>query len=311
MTKIGEHPWAVLLGKPRNGQTRWHCGGTLINRWYVVSAAHCSPSQTKMVRVGEWKVVDTNKPNRREGIKFTEKCGKRRCRNLRLVNGTVDCMDTVSQEFKWLEDASEDNSVCAPPHQDILVDRVIVHPNYHRLTSGMVVNDILLIKLQRPVELSDYVQPACLPTAFAPTPKLLQDADLGEKETEIKPVVIGWGRSYNGDYNETSTVASAFQQKLELPLVNNKDCARIWSKKFKVNLRGDIRKENHLCAGGVLGKDSCKGDSGGPLVFRESDGDPTYLVGVVSSGTNRCGIGAPAIFTRVTTLVQWILENLN
>jgi len=94
-------------------------------------------------------------------------------------------------------------------------------------------------------------------------------------------------------------------------LVNNKDCSSIWSKKFRVNLRGDIRKENHLCAGGEADKDSCKGDSGGPLVIRESDGDPTYLVGVVSAGTNRCGIGAPAIFTRITTLVNWIVENLN
>jgi len=310
ITKMGEHPWAVLVGKPsRNGrQTKWHCGGTLINRWYVVSAAHCSPSQITMVRLGEWKVVDTSKPLRRKGLKFspTQRC--RRCANFRLVNGTYDCIDRSTNEFVWPEDTGATNAECAPPHQDIEVAEVIVHPNYNRLKSGLVINDIVLIKLQRPVELNDYVQPACLPMTLH-SPDLLQD--LGEQQTPLKPVVIGWGKSYDEDYNETATVASAFQQKLELPLVKNRDCSGIWSEFFKRNLTGDITVQHFICAGGEKGKDSCSGDSGGPLVIRESDADPTYLVGVVSAGTSRCGIGAPAIFTRVTSMLSWILDSIN
>ena len=59
-TELGEFPWTVLLGKTSSsGRTQWKCGGTLVNKWYVVTAAHCKNSMD-MVRVGEWEVVDTS-----------------------------------------------------------------------------------------------------------------------------------------------------------------------------------------------------------------------------------------------------------
>ena len=67
----------------------------------------------------------------------------------------------------------------------------------------------------------------------------------------------------------------------------------------------------HPCAGGEVGQDSCKGDSGGPLMARRDELSPWQQVGVVSGGTFICGIGAPAIFTRVTQYSQWIRDNLN
>ena len=76
-------------------------------------------------------------------------------------------------------------------------------------------------------------------------------------------------------------------------------------------MRDDIRQREHICAGGELGKDSCKGDSGGPLIGRNGEVSPYVLVGVVAAGTKTCGIGAPAIFTRVTHYMGWILDNLN
>ena len=62
----------------------------------------------------------------------------------------------------------------------------------------------------------------------------------------------------------------------------------------------------------ILGKDSCNGDSGGPLVYRKNNGEgvPWYQVGIVSFGTRECGIGSPAIYTRITAYINWIADHL-
>ena len=55
---------------------------------------------------------------------------------------------------------------------------------------------------------------------------------------------------------------------------------------------------------------SAQGDSEGPLLSRELAASPFMLVGVVSGGTDRCGIGAPSLFARVSNYRQWIIDNM-
>ena len=56
---------------------------------------------------------------------------------------------------------------------------------------------------------------------------------------------------------------------------------------------------NHICV-------FFQGDSGGPLVFREGDGRDTQ-VGIASFvHSSGCEAGYPAVFTRVTSYVDWV-----
>ena len=126
-----------------------------------------------------------------------------------------------------------------------------------------------------------------------------------------KPTVVGWGRTGTAKDDEISVVSTARQQYLKMPAMSNTDCLGKYKSLLEVDLTGNIMPDQHLCAGGVAGKDSCKGDSGGPLMAREDDISPWQLIGVVSGGTKRCGIGAPGIFTRVTHYDQWIRDNMN
>ena len=303
-TALGEFPWVVLLGQRySSGRTVWKCGGTLINRWYVVTAAHCKNSMD-VVRVGEWEVVDT------ENIKttrFSFKCtayNPNQCENLRcsescnVVDGEVDCV--------------EGTDICSEKIQDVDVDEVKIHEEYQITKTGIAVNDIALVKLKQPIELNKFVVPVCLPTKDE---NILHHV-FGEDENKDtlsngRPVVVGWGRTYEDTDKDIRIVSSARQQMLDMPVVSNKECSTIWDTKFAgANVGDDILKDEHICAGGEIGKDSCNGDSGGPLLGRDDDTAPYALVGIVSGGTSRCGTGAPGIFTRVAHYREWILSNL-
>ncbi|XP_058815823.1 CLIP domain-containing serine protease HP8-like isoform X2 [Topomyia yanbarensis] len=83
---VFEYPWMVLL---RDVSGNFVCGGTLISRRYVLTAAHCIKTTTSItsVRLGE---NDINQP--------------------------IDC------------NIIDDERDCAPPPQDITVDTPIRHP---------------------------------------------------------------------------------------------------------------------------------------------------------------------------------------
>nr|XP_023407682.1 chymotrypsin-C isoform X2 [Loxodonta africana] len=221
-------PWQISLQYLKN-DTWWHtCGGTLIARNYVLTAAHCI-SNSLTYRVG-------------------------------LGKNDLTVEDEEGSLF-------------------VAVDTIFVHEKWNSL---LVRNDIALIKLAEPVELSDTIQVACLPEEDSVLPN------------GFSCYITGWGRLWT-----SGPIADELQQGL-LPVVQYSTCARIdwW---------GFLVKKTMVCAGGDGVISACNGDSGGPLNCQAENGS-WEVHGIVSFGSSQgCNIQKkPTVFTRVSAYIDWI-----
>merc|ERR1712061_245921 len=227
-TAIGEFPFLVLLGKvKRKGENiKWSCGGSIINKWFILSAAHCGP-KVDYVRLGEWKVVDPK-------CEDLDDCERECDGECEQANQKIDCETVGGVE------------TCTEPYQDIPVAEVKVHPDYKRTRSGLAKNDTMLLKLSRPAVFNTFVQPACLPS-----PSLGQFGELeASKFGNNLPTVVGWGRTTSRrSQGPVDSAPTDIQQKLKMPARDNRDCIAQWQKLFKIDLTGELSPSLHLCAG--------------------------------------------------------------
>ncbi|XP_048672236.1 chymotrypsin-C-like isoform X3 [Marmota marmota marmota] len=159
------------------------------------------------------------------------------------------------------------------------VDTIYVHEKWN---SFLVRNDIALIKLAEPVELSDTIQVACLPEKDSVLPQ------------DYPCFVTGWGRLW------TNGASPDILQQGLLLVVDYATCssASWWGSSVKTTM---------VCAGGDGVTSSCNGDSGGPLNCRAADGK-WQVHGVVSFGSSLgCNYyRKPSVFTRVSNYIDWI-----
>lgn len=173
-------------------------------------------------------------------------------------------------------------------HQDLLVDRIFLYPDYRPSRKH---HDLALLRLRHRALLTSLVRPVCLP-------------DPGQQYTGRTTKVAGWGHTQYG--GETSAVL----QEASFPVVDTGACERQY-RNLQENFHrdfGDGFGDGKLCAHDISGggQDACQGDSGGPLTYWDRYTGRVHLVGIVSTGVG-CGNPAyPGIYTRVTTYLDWI-----
>ncbi|XP_012879412.1 PREDICTED: plasma kallikrein [Dipodomys ordii] len=158
------------------------------------------------------------------------------------------------------------------------IKELIIHENYKVSEGG---HDIALIKLQAPLNNTEFQKPICLPSK----------ADINTIYTNCW--VTGWG--YTKEKDEIQNTL----QKASLPLVTNEECQKRY--------RDYTITKQMICAGYKEGgKDACKGDSGGPLVCKHNG--VWQLVGITSWGEGCARKEQPGVYTKVAEYVDWILE---
>ncbi|NWW00821.1 TRY1 protein, partial [Machaerirhynchus nigripectus] len=161
-----------------------------------------------------------------------------------------------------------------PTQQFINSAKVIRHSGYSAYTLD---NDIMLIKLATPAQLSNAVQTVPLPTRCV--------------ATGTTCLISGWGNTLSSGTNYPDTL-----QCLKAPVLSAADCSDSYP--------GQITK-NMMCVGFLEGgKDSCQGDSGGPVVCNGE------LQGIVSWGMGCAQRGYPGVYTKVCNYVSWIQSTM-
>lgn len=309
---IGKYTFPVMLGRQ---SSPIFCGGSLINRMYVLTAAHCVKGRPPtIITVGE-----------------------------HTLGQDCDCLGSGGQRR------------CNSKPQRIPVDRVIPHPGYKTGKDDIALVRLREpVRLSAQVQLICLPHDSLRMASILGTSDIVGglegrdgtvvgwgatrnrgdpsetpgDTDdyqyvyeQNNEESDSEEAI-----AYSSFYDEADGLENQYDlinhydqvdglteedddgiteylgksiQEVTHPIISTRECQSLWF---------SYRQSDHICAG-RNGKGSCFGDSGGPLVVRGSDGT-MFQIGVVSYGARRCAERKPSVYTRVSRYMEWIRENL-
>ncbi|XP_074837558.1 transmembrane protease serine 9-like [Carettochelys insculpta] len=159
--------------------------------------------------------------------------------------------------------------------QERVVVHAILHPSYNHATLD---NDLMLLKLDRPVTIGQTARPITLPRYCA--------------AMGTTCLISGWGT-----ITSPQAMFPRYLQCGDVEIISSQSC--------RYSYPGRVTR-NMLCAGVTGGGiDSCQGDSGGPLTCKGQ------LQGIVSWGLQTCAQpNRPGVYTKVCKYVGWIRSTM-
>ncbi|XP_076437168.1 uncharacterized protein LOC143276510 [Babylonia areolata] len=137
----GSFPWMVMLVMDTDTQNgTFYCGGSILDRWTVITAGHCLADEAKDF----W----------------------------------TDMVDTQTHRITVIAGKHESNtSISYSQEQRIPAQTAYIHPDFAQ--TPRLVNDIAVIRLSRPLDFNSRVAPICLPANTDPLPPVCVTAGWG------------------------------------------------------------------------------------------------------------------------------------
>ncbi|XP_052873595.1 collagenase-like [Anopheles cruzii] len=165
----------------------------------------------------------------------------------------------------------------------VVASEIILHQAF---VASQNLNDIALVRLARPANITNNIQLARLPNW-----RQAESLFIGQLAT-----VSGWGAL---GQNAPELLPLNHLHRLSGTIITNAAC--------NLQFFGGIT-ESHICTATTNGS-PCLGDQGGPLTVQDADGGHT-VIGVFSFVSNLgCDVDWPAVYTRVTRYLSWIEAN--